>query len=38
MWKLGAPHLDYVEDEVNLLKNDNRRAAFLLYRRVYLQG
>jgi hypothetical protein len=32
-WRFGAPLIDDVEDEVDLLKNDGRRAAFLLYRR-----
>jgi hypothetical protein len=29
--RFGAPRLDYVEDEVDLLKNGDWRAAFLLY-------
>ena len=37
MWKFGAPRVDHVGDEVDLLENDDRRAAFLLYRRVDLQ-
>ena len=34
MWRFGAPHVDRVEDEVDLLKNGDRRAAFLVYCRV----
>ena len=32
MWRFGMPRIDRVEDEVDLLENDDRRAAFLLYR------
>jgi len=32
MWRFGAPRVDHVEDEADLLENDDRRAAFLLYR------
>ena len=31
MWRSGTPRVDYVEDEIDLLENDGRRAAFLLY-------
>jgi hypothetical protein len=33
-WKFGAPRVDRVKDEIDLLDNDGRRAAFLLYSRV----
>jgi len=33
----GALRVDHVEDEVDLLENDDRRAAFLLYRRTDFQ-
>ena len=34
MWNFGAPRVDYIEDEVDLLENDGRHAAFLVYCRV----
>jgi len=34
IWRFGAPRVDHVEDEADLLETDDRRAAFLLYRRV----
>ena len=34
MWGFGAPRVDHIEDEVDLLENDDRRAAFLVYCRV----
>ena len=37
MWMFGAPHVDHIENEADLLKNDDRRAAFLLYRRADFQ-
>jgi len=35
-WKYdgGAPRVDHIEREVDLLENDNRRAVFLVYCRV----
>lgn len=36
-WRFGAPCVDHVEDEMTLLENDNRRAAFLLYSRADFQ-
>jgi len=33
----GAPRVDHIEDEADLLENNNRRAAFLLYRRADFQ-
>ncbi|KAF9645629.1 hypothetical protein BDM02DRAFT_3262776 [Thelephora ganbajun] len=35
-WRFGAPHVDHIEGEVDLLENDDRRAAFLLYRQTDL--
>jgi hypothetical protein len=32
-WSFGAQRVDNIENEVDLLKNDGRDAAFLLYRR-----
>jgi hypothetical protein len=32
MWRFGAPRIDDVEDEADLLECDGRRAAYLLYR------
>ena len=37
MWRSGAPCVDHVEDEIDLLENDGRRAAFLLYFNADLQ-
>ena len=37
MWRFGAPCIDHIEDEVDLLKNDDRRAAFLVYCRADCQ-
>ena len=34
MWGFGAPCVDHIEDEVDLLENDGRRAVFLVYCRV----
>lgn len=34
MWGFGAPRVDHIEDEAELLENDDRRAAFLVYCRV----
>ena len=34
MWRFGALRNEQVENEVDLLKNDGRNAAFLLYRQV----
>ena len=36
-WRFGAPRIDRVEDEVDLLENDDRHAAFLLYCRADFQ-
>lgn len=33
-WRFGAPRIDDIRGEADLLKNDGRRAAFLLYRRA----
>ena len=33
-WRFGAPRIDSVEDEADLLKNDGRSAVFLLYRQA----
>jgi len=38
MWRFGAPRADHVKDEVDLLENDDRRAAFLVYCRVDCRG
>jgi len=38
MSRFGEPHVDYVENEEDLLENDGRHAAFLLYCRVDLHG
>lgn len=35
--RFGVPHIDHIEDEVDLLKSDGRRAAFLLYCRADIQ-
>jgi len=37
MWEFGVPRVDRVKDEVDLLKKDDRRAAFLVYCRVDCQ-
>ena len=37
MWMFGAPRVDHIENEADLLENDDRRAAFLLYRRADFQ-
>jgi len=36
-WMFGAPRVDHVKDEADLFENDDRRAAFLLYRRADFQ-
>jgi hypothetical protein len=36
-WRFGAPRVDRVEDEADLLENDHRRATFLLYSRADLE-
>jgi len=36
-WMFGAPRVDHVKDEADLLENDDRRAGFLLYCRADLQ-
>ena len=36
-WSFGAPCMDNVKDEVDLLENNGRGAAFLLYRQADLQ-
>ena len=37
-WKFGTPCVDRVKDEVDLLVNDGRHAAFLLYSRADVEG
>ena len=31
MWRFGVPRVDQIDDELGLLENDHRRAAFLIY-------
>ena len=37
MRQFGVPHVDHINDEADLLENDGRRAAFLLYCQADLQ-
>ena len=37
-WRFGAPFMESIEDELELLNNDGRQASFLLYNQEEVSG